>query len=289
MCGSDTRTGRSQLVDSIHPASADLPWKKQVAEAFDNAARTYDDHAEVQRLTAELLSAQIADRIYPGQVSTALEIGCGTGFLTRPLLDAFSGSSWTITDISQQMIARCQNHLGLEKELASNVEFIVADGEFFHEHAFSTPCFDLICSNLTFQWYEDLPTALDRMMSHINPGGWLYFTTLASDNFSGIAKQFPFLKQTLNQHYRADEIGSVLESLDCGHVELTNFPFEVLHEDLRGFLGSLKSIGAAVSREPAEMNRSELRLALSRSRQNSTPVIADYHVLMVAAQKRANG
>jgi trans-aconitate methyltransferase len=119
-------------------------------------AGLYDDrHAFVHRMGAgvvELLAPQPGERI--------LDLGCGTGPLTRAIADA--GADVLGVDASPAMI---------EKARASypNVRFEVADATTM---AFDRP-FDAIFSNAVLHWVKPPAAAIGRMFAALRPGGRL--------------------------------------------------------------------------------------------------------------------
>src|SRR3546814_6678257 len=79
--------------------------KQRISDAFGAAAGHYDDHAGPQRLAAALV-ADLAQRQRPDGVGRILEIGCGTGFLTRHIQARWPGAELVVTDLSPDMLAR---------------------------------------------------------------------------------------------------------------------------------------------------------------------------------------
>ena len=76
------------------------------------------------------------------------------------------------------MTLRCRAGLGAQQ----NTSFCVMDGEAPSfapgEH------FDLICSSLAFQWFENLPGSLAKLAALLRPGGHIAFSTLAAGSFA---------------------------------------------------------------------------------------------------------
>ncbi len=85
--------------------------KGRIASAFTAQADVYDAAADLQWLVAERLAEQITGRIKktPRRI---LEIGCGTGFLSARLADAFPETRLVLTDIAPTMLARCRARIG---------------------------------------------------------------------------------------------------------------------------------------------------------------------------------
>ncbi len=161
------------------PASAAPRARKaEIAHSFSQAAESYDEHAEVQRLVARELAHRIAALPLP-RAPKVFEIGCGTGFLGEAMMDALGdrlgGGECLFTDLSPAMVEKCRGKLARRLRGA---RFAVIDGE--------APAvargFDLVAASMVFQWFEDLPSALPRLVSCLNPGGRLAFATLGPDS-----------------------------------------------------------------------------------------------------------
>lgn len=148
--------------------------KQRISDAFGAAADRYDDHAGPQRMAAKLV-VDLAWRQRPGGVPRILEIGCGTGFLTREAQARWPDAELVVTDLSPRM---------LEKTAAGGLvagTFLTMDGE---HPPFEGEWFDLILSSLAFQWFDDLSGALARLVGLLRPGGTLIFSTMGQGSFA---------------------------------------------------------------------------------------------------------
>lgn len=152
------------------------PRRQRIGAAF-SAAQDYDRHAGVQRTVARALAARIGALALP-PAPRVLEIGCGTGFLTEALIEQGISGEWLVTDLAPAMLARCRARIGD----APGRRFTVLDGE--HGPGPDGGPFDLICSSLALQWFDDLPAAAARLRGWLAPGGHLIFTTLAAETFA---------------------------------------------------------------------------------------------------------
>ena len=146
--------------------------RERVSRAFA-AAPDYEGHARIQRDVARALAVRIAALDLP-ENPRVLEIGCGTGFLTEALAEL--GGEWLVTDLSPEMLERCRSRLGDR----AGRRFAALDGEYGRPE--DGP-FDLICSSLAVQWFDDAPAALSRMADWLAPGGHLMVTTLGPGSF----------------------------------------------------------------------------------------------------------
>ncbi|MCX7863856.1 MAG: methyltransferase domain-containing protein [Novosphingobium sp.] len=227
--------------------------RQQIRDAF-SAARSYDRHARVQRVVARRLARRIAELKLPDR-PRILEIGCGTGFLTEALIAKGISGDWLVTDLSPAMVKRCREKIGN----VGGVRFAVLDGEYGQPE--SARGFDLICSSMVMQWFDDPARALERMLGWLVPGGHCLFATLAAGSFA-----------EWREAHR-------LEGLDCGALRLASvgeleaispqarigpLVVETLterHDSARAFLHALKAIGAGTSAAahrplaPAELRR----------------------------------
>ncbi|WP_404482631.1 methyltransferase domain-containing protein [Novosphingobium sp. BL-52-GroH] len=233
--------------------------RDRIRRAFA-AAPDYEGQARIQRDVADRLAARIAGLDLPA-TPRVLEIGCGTGFLTAALGKAGIGGDWLVTDIAAEMVERCRARLAAMGD-ARTLRFAVLDGE--HGPAPDGP-FDLVCSSLAVQWFDDAPAALARMAGWLAPGGHLVVTTLAPGSFAqwraaheaeGLAAGTP--------HFAPVEAFAALapEALDReDHLER--------HPDAHAFLHALKAIGAGTSHPghrplgPARLRRVMARFAQS--------------------------
>jgi len=154
--------------------------RRQIRDAF-SAARDYDRHARVQQVVARRLAKRIAALALPPQ-PRILEIGCGTGFLTQALIEEGLGGDWLITDIAPAMVERCRARIGDVAGLAESRRFALLDGEYGDPG--TAGAFDLVCSSLVMQWFDDPAPALARKLGWLAPDGHCLFATLASGSFA---------------------------------------------------------------------------------------------------------
>ena len=71
-----------------------------VRRRFARAAATYDAHAEAQQRICRHLVEMLPDDEL-GRFRRVLEIGCGSGCLTRALMARIDGGDWTLNDLCE--------------------------------------------------------------------------------------------------------------------------------------------------------------------------------------------
>lgn len=229
-------------------------WKRTVARAFDGA-EGYDGAASVQAEAAGCLAAEIA-RQPLNDAPRVLEIGCGTGLLTVALRTRIATGSMLVSDLAPGMVARCRARFGDDPDL----RFLVMDGE----RPCLAPGFDLICSNLAAQWFEDLPAAVDRLAGLLVPGGLLAVSTLAAGTFRewqaahavlGLEAGTPTYPPLAA--LRALRFEACTTTVSCETVVEA-------HADGRAFLKALRAIGAGTPASRAALSPGALRRVLHR-------------------------
>ena len=170
-----------------------------IRQRFSAASASYDAEAEAQQHIAAHLWALAAPHIAPG--ATVLEVGAGTGLLTRLILEA-QPSSLTVNDlyISPQVHelakdcaeASGQEHPGQElsdkehpgRERPGRVRYCEGDAEHLD---FGGP-FDAVLSASTVQWFADIPAFFARCAGVLPKGGLLAFSSFLPGNLQEVAE-----------------------------------------------------------------------------------------------------
>src|SRR5699024_10703133 len=139
-----------------------VSYKKEIAAKFGSAAPYYDQHAELRMEAANRLMASLQpwkDIIPPGPI---VELGCGTGFVTKGLAELYPERKVEAIDLSEQMVAHCRNKL----EGYQNITFRTADAE---QPAHTDPYYALAVSGFTAHWFRDPALTLGRWMDATQP------------------------------------------------------------------------------------------------------------------------
>jgi malonyl-CoA O-methyltransferase len=205
----------------------DLTRNRLVARRFGARAGDYDAHAGLQRDIA----ARLAGLLPAHDAPSVLEVGCGTGFLTRHLLEAYPNGDFLITDLAPEMLAACKQRHGRARR--GGLRFEVMDGEVPDR----AETFDVIALSMTLQWFADPLTGLARLRERLNPGGSIVYATLGPDCF-------PEWREAL-----------AAEGLPDGTAAMPELPGivsevreQVRYTSARAFLGEMRAIGAGEPR-----------------------------------------
>jgi len=218
------------------------PRKQRILEAFSAAAPSYDSAAGFQERTAARLAERLAalPPLPPG--ARVLEVGCGTGLLTRHLA-AIAGDGVTIlaTDLSPAMVARAQAGLGGDPRLT----FAAMDAE---APTLADGSVALIVSSLAAQWFSDLPQALAGLARLLVPGGRMLLTLPGAGSFAEWqnAHRALGLESGTPAFPDAETLRAMLPPGGAGGID-SETVIET-HPDGLSFARTLASLGAAVPR-----------------------------------------
>lgn len=159
-------------------------YKQRVKESFQRAALTYEAHAFLQKKAANDLF-DFALPYFCFSPQSLLEVGCGTGFLSELIAAKWPQSALTLVDLAPAMIELCREKMG------SRIgHYLIGDGE---NDTFKGAPFDLIFSNLTFQWFYDIQKGIANLWDQTQN---LAFSTLVSGSFDEWKKADLSLEKT---------------------------------------------------------------------------------------------
>ncbi|MCM8820321.1 MAG: methyltransferase domain-containing protein [Candidatus Omnitrophica bacterium] len=144
--------------------------KEKIIKNFSKYAHLYDFYSDIQKFSAIKLIKYL-NCLPPKDI---LEIGCGTANYTKLLHKKFPSSFIDAIDISVQMIEKAK-----EKLVHKNVNFYVCDGENIKKNK----KYDLITSNMCFQWFVNLEKSLLLYKDLLRKNGYILFSTVGPLTF----------------------------------------------------------------------------------------------------------
>ncbi len=224
-----------------------------IARRFSAAAETYEGLAAVQNETAGRVLALCPP---PVGIARILEIGCGTGLLTRRLAAQYPQAQITAMDVAEHMIRRAQQNVP-----SAHLHWRVADAAQFQ----AEPPYDLMASNCAVHWVQPLEPLFVRIRPWLNPGGTFVFSMMLYDTFHELHSARLAAAPQKPPHTRLPSFDQVLMA-----VQNAGFSLEVqkhilhreVHPSVEAFLQFIHNMGltgGAVSRAPSPLTRGELR------------------------------
>ena len=250
--------------------------KQRVAARFGAAAARYDSASELQRQAAQRLAARVRALPLP-PAPRVLEIGCGTGHLTRELLPHLGGT-WVISDMALPMVRTCR------QQSAALAQCVVMDCE---HPAFRPGSFDLIVSSLTAQWFVDLRATFAALADLLAPGGRIVLATLGADTFAEWrhAHHALGLDAATPEYPEASALmGAFPAAL---HTDVATERIVVPCGDPLAFVRGLRAIGADTPRPGVRpLSAGQLRKVLRALTANDSPQMT-YELLYAVAERSA--
>jgi malonyl-CoA O-methyltransferase len=219
--------------------------KKRVARQFNRHVSTYDEYAVVQKRMAQRMMKTLSKRSVKAE--RILEIGCGTGYLTQLLAERYPSARITAVDLAENMVQAARERLG---HLAT-IRFLIGDAETMEWDE----TFDLIVSNATVQWFGAPEHSFRTLSDHLQPGGWIVFSTFGPDTFQELHQQFREVEHALRlpsgmhglRLRSPAEWEIILRDAGLADVESIVCSHRMEYPDCYAFLQSIKQTGASYS------------------------------------------
>lgn len=181
-----------EIVDST---IVNLP---RAGRRFARSSSSYDEHAVAQREIARRLAELTADKFCGDSVGNMLELGCGSGELSRALSNFLHILSATFVDLYS-----C-GHFGV----ADSENYLTGDAELLVEEMQSGG-FDLICSSSAIQWFSDTARFLRNCHRLISKEGLVALSTFTEGNLS----ELDSLRDSSIGYLSVDKLKDIVESL----------------------------------------------------------------------------
>ena len=149
--------------------------KDLVQHRFEKAFASYGEHACLQQTMSHTLFAQWQN--HAPQVASLLELGCGTGNLSRLLASLPDLQTLYLNDLCAASACVLQGFTG-----RLHSEFIGGDMDSiaFPSHL------DAVLSSSALQWSQDLPALLAKINASLKPQGWLVFASFGPSHYQEI-------------------------------------------------------------------------------------------------------
>jgi trans-aconitate 2-methyltransferase len=148
--------------------------------------------AEYHRLSAPQFQwgQRVLNELQPRGDECVLDAGCGSGKLTRLLLQNLPGGRVVGLDVSRNMVLHAQQDL--RPDFGDRVRFVAAD---FLALPFRG-CFDGIFSTASFHWVRDHDVLFRSLYGALRPGGWLHAQCGGGSNIERLRLRVLGLSQT---------------------------------------------------------------------------------------------
>lgn len=165
---------------------------KLVKNQFKKSLDKYEENALVQSVMAE----KLVEYLPSDNFQNILELGCGTGLLTKKLINRISYKKYYANDIVEKSKIYLDKILKDYTFLAGNAQRLQVNCRF-----------NLIISNAMFQWFSNLEKVLEYYKNLLIKNGIIAFSTFSPENY----KEIKELTGLALEYKTVDEITEILK------------------------------------------------------------------------------
>lgn len=209
--------------------------KHAVADSFSRAAASYDGVADVQRTVGQWLLQSVK---HQQDVTSVLDVGCGTGGLTLRLAERLPFAEIAAIDIAEGMLQQAVDTHGDER-----VSWYPGDAEAI---PFDDKGFDLVYSNFMLQWCPAPAKALAEMRRVLRRHGQLVLSLPGAGTLGELAAAWRTVDDRPHVHDfpTEDEIADAVAEAGFAHADILTRRLRVHVPDALALMRGLKSLGA---------------------------------------------
>ncbi|MCU7906330.1 MAG: malonyl-ACP O-methyltransferase BioC [Candidatus Thiodiazotropha sp. (ex Epidulcina cf. delphinae)] len=211
--------------------------KRQARLAFSRAAPCYDEAAALQREIAQRMLDRLA--YIRHQPAVVLDVGAGTGEATLSLTRHYKKARTIALDFALPMLYQVRKRGGWLRR----PRCLCGDAE---QLPLADQSVDMIFSNATLQWCNDLQGAFREFLRVLRPNGMLLFSTFGPDTLKELRTSWSavdgdsHISPFPDMHHVGDAMaraGLVEPVVDVDRMRLT-------YDDVPSLMRDLKSLGA---------------------------------------------
>ena len=233
-----------------------------IGHRFSAAAETYDQHARPQLALAQSVVSMLPE-MYPEQI---LELGCGTGQLTRLLTKYFPEVPIDAVDLSEKMIAHSRSKF----QHFPQINWIVDDAQTF----WGGDRYPLIVSSSALHWVADFRKTCENIFQSLEPGGTFSLGMM----LRGTLKELHDLRKEIAPEKTPEltlptyaETKACLQDAGFNLERQKHSEEQILYPDAKAFLKAIHEqgvTGGKVSAGNAPLSRTELSQLVADYQEN---------------------
>ena len=223
--------------------------KKKISNSFDKGSKFYEANANIQKIICiELINFFKKSTIQNKKIKfeKALEIGCGSGFMTNQINQLQNFKKIHLIDISKKMISKAKKNLSKEK-----FSYEVEDFDNFKNYKI----YDFIFSNMSLHWSENFSKLFFHLLDQMPAGGSLIFSipTSIKFEFDSLEIEDHLFEDLINQLPNVDFLENQIDKEKFIFLSSKKIFSEKFKKPLDFFL-NLKNIGANVNLKKTKTN-----------------------------------
>jgi malonyl-CoA O-methyltransferase len=211
--------------------------RARVRASFARASAGYEAAARLQVQVADELLTRLGDFRFAPRV--VLDLGAGTGRVTRELKRRYPRAQVVALDIADAMLREARRHLRpwrrFARVCADALRLPLKDGSV-----------DLVFSSLMLQWCQPLDAALAEVRRVLQPGGFFGFSTFGLATLQELRSAWAAADgyNHVNHFPEVQEVGDALLRAGLTEPVLDVDRLELAYPDVLALMRDLKAIGA---------------------------------------------
>ncbi|MBP9855090.1 MAG: methyltransferase domain-containing protein [Candidatus Omnitrophica bacterium] len=210
---------------------------RRIRKSFSDAALQYDVLSSLHKEIGRELSRKVIDN---ENVDHILDIGMGTGWLTNRLSFFLPDSLIVGLDFAPNMVNTAKKKWEDIKVIQANAGLL----------PFKKNSFDMIVSNLAYQWIQDLDFTFQENYQVLNDNGKIYLTLFGFNTFKELFDSFEQTKSSTDTTFRRlYSMENITASIEKAGFNLVKSDYEIIKvhfPDMVGLMKWIKDIGANV-------------------------------------------
>jgi malonyl-CoA O-methyltransferase len=206
--------------------------KAHVKRSFSKASESYDALAKLQRKIGLTLLKQHKIAELSGVI---LDLGCGTGFLTRELQQLSGDKTIIAMDIAMPMLQVARSKCDVEFSCVDIENLPVQDNSI-----------DWIFSNLALQWCPDLQGVFADFKRVLKPGGRLMISIFGPQTLCELKQAWAEVDnyRHVNDFYSAQQLHKFMRQAGLQNIQIENSQHKSEYLNVMVLMKELRGIGA---------------------------------------------
>ena len=223
--------------------------KKKISNSFDRGSKFYELNSNIQKnICIELIDfyKELSTNNNKIKFENAIEIGCGSGFMTNQFHKSENFRKIHLIDISKKMISTAKENLSME-----NFSFEVADFDKFKYYK----TYDFFFSNMSLHWSENFPKLFYYLLNQMKSGSIFIFSipTSIKFNFDSLDMNTNLFEKLINRLPDCNDLERQVDPEKFYFLSRKKVFTEKFKKPLDFFL-NLKSIGANINLKQTKTN-----------------------------------
>lgn len=211
--------------------------KSRARASFERAACHYDKADVLQREVGDRMLNRL--RLIRKQPHTIIDVGAGTGRQGIALMQRYPAAHIIAIDFSPAMLCQARQR----QPWSSGQGLLCADAE---RLPLTSACVDMIFSNLTLQWCNDLDRTFNEFQRVLRPGGLVMFSTLGPDTLKELRASWNMADnyRHVNNFRDMHDVGDAMMRAQLSGVVMDIEHITLTYADVFMLMGDLKTLGA---------------------------------------------